>query len=135
MYNTVKNVISNKGYDLKDMVYKIETLWVKGRLTELQKDELIALARDNANMQDSISVIEKLEEIDRRIADLEARLDNMDNSNTDTEETVEEYVVGKWYYNGDKILFDGKVYTCIAPAEQVCSWSPAEYPAYWVMEE
>lgn len=25
----------------------------------------------------------------------------------------------------------GSVYTCIAPAGVVCTWSPDEYPAYW----
>ena len=46
-------------------------------------------------------------------------------------ESYEEYTVGKWYYNGNKVSFDGKNYNCIAPEGVVCVWSPTEYPAYW----
>ena len=52
---------------------------------------------------------------------------------TEPVEPVEypEYVVGKWYYNGDKVSFKGKNYECIAPSGVVCTWSPEGYPTYW----
>lgn len=40
-------------------------------------------------------------------------------------------LIGKWYYNGDKITFEGVKYKCIAPDGVVCMWSPKEYPVYW----
>lgn len=46
-------------------------------------------------------------------------------------EEYPEFVVGKWYYNGDKCSFGGKNYTCTAPTGTVCVWSPTDYPAYW----
>ena len=46
-------------------------------------------------------------------------------------EEYPEYEVGKWYYAGDKISFNGSNYVCIAPDGAVCVWSPADYPAYW----
>ena len=33
--------------------------------------------------------------------------------------------------NVDYVLFDGAIYTCIAPDGTVCVWSPLEYPQYW----
>lgn len=42
-----------------------------------------------------------------------------------------EYVPGKRYRNGDKCSFEGFNYRCTAPEDQVCTWSPAEYPDYW----
>lgn len=42
-----------------------------------------------------------------------------------------EYIPGTWYYRGDRVAFEGVMYTCVAPAGVVCVWSPAEYPAYW----
>lgn len=132
MYNAVKNVIANKGYDLKDILKKIDVLWVKGSLSDEQREELITLARDNANAQNSINVMEKLEEMDKRIIEIEKIVF------AETEEpeySVNEYEVGKWYYAGDEVVFEGDTYTCIAPDGVVCTWSPAEYPEYWQKKE
>lgn len=41
------------------------------------------------------------------------------------------YTPGTWYYRADYVLFDGAVYTCIAPEGVVCVWSPSEYSVYW----
>ena len=41
------------------------------------------------------------------------------------------YTAGTWYYRGDLISFEGTIYTCIAPKDIVCVWSPAEFPVYW----
>ena len=57
---------------------------------------------------------------------VEERLAKLENSLS-----VEDFVVGKWYYRGDRVKFDGKTYVCIAPAETVCVWSPADYAVYW----
>lgn len=45
--------------------------------------------------------------------------------------SVPEYAAGTWYYRGDKVNFNGTVYSCIAPIGVVCVWSPQEYPIYW----
>ena len=45
---------------------------------------------------------------------------------------VDSYTAGKWYNRGDRVFFNGKVYSCVAPDGVVCVWSPAEYPGYWV---
>lgn len=58
---------------------------------------------------------------------LEERLVNLEK----TLPIPDEYVVGKWYYRGDKILFNGSSFTCIAPKGVVCVWSPLDYPLYW----
>lgn len=44
---------------------------------------------------------------------------------------IDDFVVGKTYYEGDKVRFDGKIYECIAPDGVVCVWSPSDYPTYW----
>lgn len=49
--------------------------------------------------------------------------------------TPAEYVSGTWYYRGDRVSFNDAVYTCIAPAGVVCTWSPTEYPTYWRKED
>ena len=45
------------------------------------------------------------------------------------------FTSGTWYYRGDRISFEEKVFTCIAPEGVVCVWSPQEYPQYWTKAE
>lgn len=125
MYEIVKNVIFSGRYDLSALLCKIDTLWVQGDLTDEQKTELVSLAQEHADASGSVSILRKLEELDLRVTALEQR------ETTQTPEEYPEYVIGKWYYNGDKITCDGDKYVCIAPEGQVCTWSPFEYPAYW----
>lgn len=125
IYEIIKSTIESKNYELTDILAKIEKRCFEGQLTEAERDELQVLARDNADAKNSIDVFAKLQELESRIKALEEQ-----KADEPTEE-YPEYVVGKWYYNGDKISFNGKNYECIAPQGTVCTWSPNEYPAYW----
>ena len=130
MYEITKSVIESKNYELTDMLKKIDVLWVQGSITESEREELIALARKNAEVQQSVDILAKLEEHDRRIKALEdAKAGTDEKEPTETE--YPEYTAGNWYYAGDIITFEGKTYKCIAPFGVVCTWSPSEYPAYW----
>ena len=133
MKDLIRNVIATKNYELADMLKKIDTLWVQGSITEEERMELIDLARENANMQNSLDLVAKVEELNIRVKALEDALFKKSEEDTENGEevTYDEYVAGKWYYMGDVTLFDGKVYKCIAPEGQVCTWSPTDYPAYW----
>lgn len=126
MYDIFKQVISTGLFELTDMLKKIDVQWIHGAITEEERTELVALAQEHANVQNSIDVLKKLEELDRRVKALE----DAEVINPDTEE-YPEYEVGKWYYAGNKITFEQKHYECIAPEGVVCTWSPSEYPAYW----
>ena len=124
MFEIIKNVISEKQFELSDILKKINTVWVQGDISDEEKTELAGMAQDNADTSNSIEVTAKLEELDRRVRVLENKFSG------ETEE-YPDYVIGKWYYNGDKITFNGNKYVCIAPENQVCTWSPREYPTYW----
>lgn len=126
MYDIFKQVISTGLFELTDMLKKIDVQWIHGAITEEERTELVALAQEHANVQNSIDVLKKLEELDRRVKALE----DAEVINPDTEE-YPEYEVGKWYYAGNKITFEQNRYECIAPEGVVCTWSPSEYPAYW----
>ena len=129
MQKIIEKVIESKNFELSDILKKIDTLWVQGSITEEVKKILADKARNNANMQNSMDILAKLEELDKRVKALESQAE------TETEEPTEasypEYEVGKWYYAGDKVMFEGGAYECTAPEGQVCTWSPSEYPAYW----
>lgn len=138
MYEIIKKVIEAKRFELSEILRKIDTLWLQGSITEEQKGRLVQLAREHANVQESIDVMAKLEEMNRRLVALEEKIKGIDFSDSEpneSTETIDGYVVGKWYYNGNKVSFEGKTYTCTAPDGVVCVWSPSEYPAYWEIEE
>ena len=127
MYEIIKSVILSGRYVLTDMLTKIDTLWAQGSLTDDERTELIVLAGEGADVSQSVDVLEKLADLNKRVAALERA------GATDPEpgEEYPEYVAGKWYYKDDKITHSGKRYICIAPDGVVCVWSPEEYPAYW----
>lgn len=123
MYGIIQNVINRGGYDLSAMLTKIDTLWVQGSLSDLQREELLEAARAGANPAGSVELLAKLEELDRRVRALETAGGGG--------EEVAPYVAGNWYYAGDRCVFEGAVYTCVAPDGVVCVWSPADFPSYW----
>lgn len=126
LYNIIKNVITEGTYELSDMLKKIDTCWIKSQITDEEKYELIKLAQENADPTMTTDIWKKLEELDRRMIFIEKKLDTKLNP-----DEYPEYVVGKWYYKGDKITFESEKYICIAPEGYVCTWSPIEYPTYW----
>ena len=139
MFNVIKTVISTKNYELNSILAKIDTLWVQGSLSDAERTSLIEMAQANAKTENSIDTITKLIELERRVTLLENKAVNSGASGSDTEagteETVAEFVEGKWYYAGDKVSYNGATYTCIAPEGVVCVWSPDAYAAYWQIEE
>jgi len=123
----MKNVFleaMNEAFDLTAMLAKIDYHHIRGNLTDADREELVTLAREKANPFGGVDVLKKLEEIENRLRVLEE-------GKQESTETVPEYQAGKWYYAGDRVMFDGKTYCCIAPENAVCTWNPAEYPAYW----
>ena len=126
MKTIFENVIARGDYDLAGLLKKIDGYHIAGRLSDAERDELYEKARTGANPAESVDVLAKIAELERRVKALEEGQDSGTGS-TD----VPEYEVGKWYYKDDKVMYDGKKYTCTAPDGVVCVWSPAEYPAYW----
>ena len=132
MFDVVMNVIKSKNYELKDILTKIDTLWVQGSITEEQRLSLITEAQNNAMVENSIDILSKLYDLDRRVTALE----NKDKADKPTEDNTEittypPYESGVWYYRDDVVSFDGQNYKCVAPEGVVCTWSPSEYPLYW----
>ena len=125
MYDVIRDVINSRRYVLADMLHKIDTIWAQGDLDDEQRTELIALAQGNANTAQEVNMLAKLKELEQRVRALE------ESDGAEPGEGYPDYVAGKWYYNGDKITFEGGKYQCIAPDGVVCVWSPTEYPAYW----
>lgn len=130
MFETIERVISEGNYALNEMLAKIDYFFAKGALTAEEHQTLVEKARAFATPSKDTDLFAKLQELEARVKALEEG----GVSNGEEETTVDEFVSGKWYYNGNKCLWNGKVYTCIAPEGTVCVWSPDDYPAYWDAE-
>lgn len=118
-----ESVIKRGGYDLSGLLKKIDSYHIEGKLTNAERDELYRKARGEAVA--TVDVMAKLMELEDRVRKLEQGEPEI------PAEEYPEYVVGKWYYAGDKISYGGKHYVCSAPEGAVCTWNPDEYPAYW----
>lgn len=131
MYKVTKNVIEMGGFNLTEILRKIDTLWLKGSITDNERSELYAMAQTKARAKDSIDVISKIAEIEAKINALEIKLGGVEDVVPEEPVAYEEFAIGKWYYTGNKITYNGKVYECTAPEGVACVWSPDDYPAYW----
>lgn len=49
MYEIIKKVLESGRFELSDMLRKIDIIWLQGDITELQKEELVTLARKKAD--------------------------------------------------------------------------------------
>ena len=157
MYDIIKNVIESKDYELRDMLYKINKMYIESNITEEQKTELDKLARANANAENSYAPFqEQIDEAFSQISELkitmEANAQGMSalkeaveklgaKIETPVEEPKEEYPeyiqptgAHDAYHVGDKITYNGKKYICKLDN---CVWNPDTYPAGWeeVVEE
>ena len=125
MYEVFKAAITAGNWKLDEVRDRLHRCCAQGRLTVDEMTELEDLARSKVDPRDEVDVFTKLDELDRRVRALETGTAAPDAG------SVDEFIDGKWYHNGDKVLFGGKTYTCIAPDGVVCVWSPAAYPTYW----
>lgn len=142
MFEIIKNVIKNKDFELKDILYKINKMYIESAITEEEKAQLDELARENAVAENSYAPLqEQIDNANARIDKLEARIEDLENKETgevtELEKPVEtdeypEFVqptgAHDCYNTGDKITYNGKKYICKMNG---CVWAPDVYPAGW----
>lgn len=59
MYQVIKNVINSGDYELEALLSRIDTMFVREKITEEQEVELIRLARENADPVNSYAPLQK----------------------------------------------------------------------------
>lgn len=67
----MEQVIGRRDYELSAVEERIDRLWLDGKLTEAERDELMQLAAENARNDLQIDVAAKLADIERRLQALE----------------------------------------------------------------
>lgn len=144
MYDIIKNVIQSRDYELRDMLYKINKMYIESYITEEQKSELDELARTNANAVNSYAPVqEQIDNLYDELSQIKSQLNTLlEETEEGTEEnpseppvTTDEYPeyvqptgAHDCYNTGDKISFNGKKYVCKING---CVWDPDTYPAGW----
>lgn len=103
MYEVIKAVIESGRYELYDMLKKIDTCWVQGDITDEQRTELVKLAQENANPDNSYAPLQKqidqLFEADKKFAEelksVADRVTKLEGGEVEPEPEPEEWP--KWY--------------------------------------
>ena len=140
MYQIIKDVITSKRYELNDILKKIDTIWVQGDIDDDQKDELVEMASEYADPEQSYAPLQaQIEQAFAQIKALEARVAALEAGESpepapepdEWPEYVQPTGAHDAYHNGDKITYNGKKYICIAPEGTACVWTPDGYPPYW----
>ena len=135
MYENIKEIIKSKDFELRDVLKKINAVWLKSYITEDEMKELEELARQNANAENSYAPLqEQINNIYAELDKIKADIEELKGEEEPTE-PVEEYPDYKEpagahdaYNIGDKITYNGKKYICKVDG---CVYSPDEYPPYW----
>lgn len=118
MYDIIKNYIKTETYNLDDLTRKIDKMFIEGKLTEAERDELIQFATDNARDDKQVDLYKKLVDLEHRIAELETKdfVEWTNGYTTKKGETV------KYDYdkdgNLDLLRYDGgREYTALSPGK------------------
>lgn len=134
MYEIIKSVIDSGDYELKDILYKINKMYIESAITEEQKTELDNPARTNANAENSYASLQvQVNNIYTELDTIKSRLNALEGTEEPTEpEEYPEFVqptgAHDAYKTGDKITYNGKKYVCKMDG---CVWNPDTYPAGW----
>lgn len=136
IYNAFNRAIKAAPHDLDKHLSRIAAYHIDGALTDDEREDLIALARQQAQPQLELAAevqrlwaaVGKLRE---ELADIKAGgvQDGVDE--LDIPEYTQPTGAHDAYYKDAVVRWGGKVYMCIAPEGVACVWSPEVMPGYW----
>ena len=134
MYSTFVGVIEQGGFDLTALLRNIDAYHIEGKLTDTERTELYALARQAAEPDYNVKLeIEGMWDAIRALQTRVSALENPGGGSEDPEETWSEFVqptgAQNAYQRDDKVTYKGKRYECVM---NNCVWAPDVYPDAWM---
>ena len=135
IYTDVTNVIAAGGYDLADLLHRIDVLYAGGRLTDEERETLVGEARERAEPDAQLpSLTERVGALELRVAALEQGTYQPSEPEGDPEwpEWVRPTSKDEYYRKGDKVTFEGVRYVC---NKNNVTASPAENPKSWIRQD
>lgn len=135
-YAMAMEEIGYGGYDLSDMLLKIDRLWLEDAIDASYRDQLKDAAREHATPEDSyaspqerITALEvALRSLETRVSALECAGGSQGTGEADVAEWVQPIGAHDAYAKGDRVTFNGKVWESVIDGNV---WSPSVYPAGW----
>lgn len=123
-----EQTILRGGFDLAEMLSRIDLYNVEAKLTDEERESLYALARQHAAPQYNYDA--EIEALWAAIRELQQGQEEGGGTEPTDEwpEFVQPTGAHDAYNSGDKITFNGVHYICRMNA---CVWSPAVYPDAW----
>lgn len=74
MYKEIfKTLIKSGNYNLDELSVKLDKMYIEGKLTEAERDELLLMATDGAKDSAQIDLYEKIVDLEHRIVALETK--------------------------------------------------------------
>lgn len=134
MFEIFKAVITRGGYDLNSILKRIDSYHIEGKLTDAERNQLYALAR-NGGVSAGFDVEEEISRLWEAIRELKASGSTVGGDTEAVAEFVQPTGAHDAYFAGDQVIYGGKVYKCIAPKGVACVWSPDAMPGYWAEVE
>ena len=135
IYTDVTNVIAAGGYDLADLLHRIDVLYAGGRLTDEERETLVGEARERAEPDAQLpSLTERVGALELRVAALEQGTYQPSEPEGDPEwpEWVRPTSKDTQYHKGDKVTFEGVRYVC---NKNNVTASPVENPKSWIRQD
>lgn len=125
-----EQTIQRGGFDLTEMLERIDAYNVESKITDEERESLYALARQHAKPQYNYDA--EIEAIWAAIRELQAA---QEGGGTEPDDEWPQFVqptgAHDAYGVGDKVTFNGARYVCKMAN---CVWSPAVYPEAWEVQ-
>ena len=136
MYEMIRENIDGGGFDLRDMLLKIDRTWYEGAIDATERDQLKDYARQHAVAEDSyaptgarvLALEVALRALETRVAALEGAGSSQGADSADVTEWKQPTGAHDAYAKGDRVTFGGKVWESVIDGNV---WNPAVYPAGW----
>ena len=106
----LESVIARRDYNLADLEERIDRIFLDGKLTEAERDELMQLAAENAPESQQVDLVAWKAAIEQWKAEVERRLDAIENPPEENEAEPEPsypvWTAGMTVNRGDVVLCD-----------------------------
>ena len=136
MYEIIKSVIEGGVFKLNDLSNKIDTLWVGGKLTDEERENLVSLMSDHLNPateapQDYELLARQIAELKETVSSLSDRITVLEGGETEPEEPMG-VVIPEWepwdgisdqYQYGAVVTHNGKYWQNVLLGQQNV-WEP-----------
>lgn len=130
MYQTFVGIIEEGGFDLDEMLHRIDYYHIAGQLTDGEREQLTAYAREKAVESQQLDPQTEIRALWAAVRELQAAVNQSGGGAPAEEYPAFSQPTGAHdaYYTGDGITWNGQRYRSKIDGNV---WSPETYPAGW----